>query len=316
MKAERLSKELLEVRSRLFVKDWQAVIFDVGFRLRNLREAVVLSDSPEMYRHAPVAVIAALETYFRGTVIHLINRGEPYRSRVADLVKEKIVIRDAISFFHGEDFTFGEVIAKSASCNSISDIHIWLEKLLDIDLKSLLGKVIDPYHKRNGFLDAPFIINDVETLYRNTEEAFRLRHIFAHEAAAQLVLNREDALRIIDSIRELTDGIDAVLWVTAYADLPLTQAEMTQHAYRNYQEEYEKLQTIIAHATKVAESNGIIDWFIANQRSWELFCKDWVEGGYRNQTGSMWPSVATSEHANLIRQRAEALKGWISSRGE
>ena len=315
MKNPHFSKELQEVRSRLSIGEWKAVIFDVGLRLLRLREAVKTSDSPEMCRHAPVAMIAALQTYFRGTVIDLIDRGEPYRSRVADLVKEKIVIRDAIAFFHGETFTFGEVIAKSASCNSISDIHVWLETLLAVNLKTLLTTSIDPSHLRNNYLDAPPIVSDVDTLYRNVDEAFRLRHVFAHEAAANLEISKEDALRLIDSIDEFTQGINAVLWVTAYADLPYTQAEITQESYRNYQQEKEKLQAIVAQAANVAAHAGKADWFNANQLSWESFCKDWIEGAYLQQDGSVWPAIAASEHANLVRQRAEALKRWISGLG-
>lgn len=314
MKSERLSKELVEVRSRLFVKDWQAVIFDVGYRLLELRKAVESSDSREIYRHTPVAVIAALETYFRGTIVDLVNRGEPYRSRVSDLVRDKVVIKDAISFFHGESFTFGEVIANFASCNSVSDIHTWLETLLNIDLKDHLKKAIEPHDKRNGYIDAPLIINDVNSLYRNIEETFQLRHIFAHEAAAQHNVDREYALQMINAIQDFTDGIYAVLWDTAYANLPLTTKEQNQYTYQNYQEENAKLMAVVAQATRIAERDGISNWFVTNQQSWESFCYDWIEQGYRNQNGSVWNSEANLKHATLIQQRTEMLRKWISSR--
>jgi hypothetical protein len=304
MKSERLSKELVEVRSRLFVRNWQAVIFDVGYRLLELRKAVESSDSREMYRHTPVAVIAALETYFRGTIVDLVNRGEPYRSRVSDLVRDKVVIKDAISFFHGENFTFGEVIANFANCNSVSDIHTWLETLLNID----------PHDKRNGYIDAPLIINDVNLLYRNVEEVFRLRHIFAHEAAAQHNVDKEHALQMINAIQDFTDGMYAVLWDTAFSNLPLTTRELNQYTYQNYQEENEKLMAVIAQATRIAERDGISNWFVTNQKSWESFCQGWIEQGYRNQNGSVWNSEANSEHATLIQQRTEMLIKWISSR--
>ncbi len=314
MRHERLSKELVEVRSRLLVNDWLAVIFDVGYRLLELRKAVESSNSREMYRHTPVAVIAALETYFRGTIVDLVNRGEPYRSRVSYLVKDKVVIKDAISFFHGESFTFGEVIANLASCNSISDIHTWLETLLNIDLKAHLKKAIDPHDKRNGYIDAPLIINDVNSLYRNIEEAFRLRHIFAHEAATQHNVDKECALQLINSIQNFTDGIYAVLWDTAFANLPLTTMEHNQYTCQSYREKNEKLMAVVAQAAKIAERDGISNWFVTNQKSWESFCQDWIEQGYRNQSGSVWESEANSEHATLIQQRAEMLKRWVSSR--
>lgn len=314
MKSERLSKELVEVRSRLFVKDWQAVIFDVGYRLLELRKAVESSDSQEMYRHTPVAVIAALETYFRGTIVDLVNRGEPYRSRVSDLVRDKVVIRDAISFFHGESFTFGEVIAKFASCNSVSDIHTWLETLLSLDLKAHLERAIEPHDKRNGYIDAPLIINDVNLLYRNVEETFQLRHIFAHEAAAQHNVDKEQALQMIKAIQEFTDGIYAVLWDTAFANLPLTTKEQNQYTYQKYREENEKLMAVVAEAARIAERDGILNWFVTNQKSWESFCQDWIEQGYRNQDGSVWASETNSEHATLIQQRTEMLQKWITSR--
>lgn len=311
---ENASREMAEVRSRLTI-GWDAVSFDVNRRLHALREAIDESDHPEIGRHVPVSAIAALQTMAKGLVIDLVKMGEPYRTRAGGLLKERIAIRDAIEWFHGEAFTFGEVVAHALKFNSITDVHAVVGALLGVDLKRCLASAVDPYKLRNGVKGAPPIVADVDALYRDVEEVFRVRHILAHEAAPNFALTKSDAARMLQSVILLVEGFDAVLWQTAYAHLPLTTYEMNVQAGSELTDAKRRLSEIVVRTLKLAQSAGApqADWFRKHQERWQDLNNDWFHHTYGQMDGTMWPSVSALEETEAIEARIGQLSRWNAS---
>jgi hypothetical protein len=306
---------LLEVRSRLVFGRWDVITVDVGDRLRALRKELGREDSPELYRHAPVAAIAALQTFVRGTLVGLIDEGDPYRSRAAGLVKEKIAVSDAISWFHGSSFTFGEVVARAVPCNSVAHVLSAFGVVLDGDVKQLLRTAVDPSERNEQPSQAPPVISDVDKLLADVETVFQARHVLAHEAAARFPSSRDVALRAVDSVKMLIAGLDAVLWQTAYVDRPLSQYEINQHAHTEYEKARAQLEAVVARAAKLADAEGCSEWFAATQSAWDNLCRNWVEGAYFNHSGTMWPGVGSNALAQLVKERTKHLENWLAMVG-
>lgn len=314
MKSDHMSRQIVAVRSRL-TTGWDTVSFDVNSRLHSLRRAIEEAEHPEIRRHIPVSAIAALQTMAKGLVVVLVEMGEPYRTRAAGLLKERIAIRDAIEWFHGESFTFGEVVAHVLSFNSMTDVHAVVEGLLGIDLKRALSAVVDPYHLRNHVKDAKPIVEDVDNLYRDVEEAFRARHILAHEAAPQFEVSETDAQRMVGSVTLLVTGIDALLWSTAYADLPLTTYEMNVHAGSGLRGAKERLAAVVSRVRELAErEGGDASWFVEHQARWQVLCDEWFQHTYGGLDGTMWPSVSALTEKDWIEDRITQLIQWNAIR--
>jgi hypothetical protein len=293
---------------------WDTVAFDVQMRLHTLRQAIGEADHPEIGRHIPVSAIAALQTMAKGLVVDLIKIGEPYRKRAGGLLKERIAIRDAVDWFHGEAFTFGEVVAHALSFNSMTDVHTVVESLLGVDLKRCLSNAIDPYDLRNGTKYAKRIVADVDALYREVQEVFRIRHILAHEAAPRLNVRRSDAQDMLNSISTLARGIDAVLWATAYADLPLTTYEMNVRAGSELRAARERLAAVVEGTrTHLESGGGDGTWFIAHQGRWQALTDEWFQHTYGKLDGTMWPSVSALEEKDWIDARTKQLAQWNAS---
>jgi hypothetical protein len=313
LKNDHVSREIVEVRSRL-TTGWDTVSFDVNTRLHMLRRAIGEADHPEIRRHIPVSAIAALQTMAKGLVVDLIKIGEPYRTRAGGLLKERIAIKDAIEWFHGEAFTFGEVVAHALTFNSMTDVHTVVESLLGVDLKRRLSTAVDPYHLRNGVKGAQPIVQDVDVLYGGVQEVFRIRHILAHEAAPNFEVSKADANRMLDSVILLVTGIGAVLCATAYADLPLTTYEMNVHAASKLQAARERLAAVVARTRDIAERNGDdASWFTGHQARWQALCDEWFQQTYGKLDGTMWTSVSALEEKACIEDRIKQLTQWNAS---
>lgn len=313
MKSDPVSREIAEVRSRL-TTGWDTVSFDVNNRLRTLHQAILEASHPELARHVPVSAIAALQTMAKGLVINLVELGEPYRTRAGGLLKDRIAIKDAIEWFHGDAHSFGEVVAHAIKFNSMTDVHTVIENLLGVDLKRCLSAAIDPYQLRNDVQDAEILVKDVDILYRDVQEAFRVRHILAHEAASKFEIDKEDAQRMLESVILFVTGVDAVLWTTAYAHFPLTTYEMNTHAAAELQQARESLAAVVARTREIAEKYGrAASWFTEHQARWQEQCDDWFRHTYGKLSGTMWSSVSALEEKDWIEARISLLTQWNAS---
>ncbi|MFM0123296.1 MULTISPECIES: copper chaperone [Paraburkholderia] len=96
-----LQKEAEETRSRLLIGDWGAANPDVAFRLASLRELLKRSEDDQVNPHVVVATVAALQTDIRGVIVSLCKLDNTYRGRAAELLQEKISIKDALGWIGG-----------------------------------------------------------------------------------------------------------------------------------------------------------------------------------------------------------------------
>lgn len=130
---EELQREAIGARSRLSVKRWDAMQSDVQSRMFEL-EKLIGGSNDEIHRHVVVAMIATLQTYFRGTIIAITDFGDVYRERAAERITEKVSMKDALTWFNDKSVTFWELVAHFSSCNSTTDVFSWMGALLNCDL--------------------------------------------------------------------------------------------------------------------------------------------------------------------------------------
>ena len=285
--------------------------FDVQTRMAALKNLIGSSENDEIHRHVVVALIAALQTYFRGTIVAITDSGDDYRERAAERITEKISMKDALTWLSGKSVTFGELVAHVASCNSATDVISWLGTLLNCNFKDALASSVSEYDQRNGKVDPPLIVSDVDKLLSELSEAFRLRHILAHEAATNLQIDADTCRTMWNAVQTLLKGINAVLWTTAYKKLPLTQAEMAKHAYADVREARKELAEVLRRARNLSRSDGTSAWLRANHIAWMKGMTDWYRNTYGKLRGTLWPSVSAADRAAVIRSRVEQISQWV-----
>lgn len=313
MKPNRLEdvfKEALDFRSRVFLEDWDIAQYDGLRRMHDLQKLIDKYDDPEFFRHAIVSAIAALQTFHRATIVQITNQGEPYRGRAAERFTEKFSLKDAISAISGNAISFGELAAHLAPCNSLTDIISWLDALLGESTKALIKHAVQPYDIRNGVTNPRKLVSDVDELFANIETAFRTRHIFAHEAAVNFSIKKDECREILQSIDNFMQSIEAALWVTVFKDHPLTQAEMTVHAIAAARKARNELATVLRRMRNIARREGTSTWLRRNHQLWSEAERDWYKNTYYSQQGTIWPSLANSDMAESYRARARQIKSW------
>lgn len=306
-------QEIEEVRSRLFLKRWDTMSFDVQARLTQLNKLFSAPTDNEIQRHIVVASIAALQTFHRGTIIAIVDSGDEFKARVAEKVTEKISMKDALTWQSGKTASFGELVAHSAPCNSVTDLLSWLDTLLACNMKQAMSEAIDPYDLRNEVAAPARVVSDIDRLLIDLAEAFRLRHIFAHEAASEVTVSADQSRFLLEAVNLWIQAVDAVLWTTVHKDLPLTQSEMNQHANEEVMAARKELADAMKIALREARNAGSASWLIGNHFTWMKATMDWTRCTYGSLQGTLWPAVAGSDLAKAIRTRTEQVMDWNSS---
>lgn len=306
-------KDIEEIRSRLYLQRWEWFESGVHERLHELKKLIDIDAGAELHRHVVVSAIAALQTFHRGTIVSIVDLGDEYKVRAAESITEKFSMKDALNWLSGKNVTFGEFVAHSAPCNSVNDLISRLDTLLACDTKKALADAIDPYDRRNGKDSPDRIVADVDCLMADLAEAFRLRHIFAHEAAPFVKVSADGCLKLHGAVAKWVTAVNAILWATAFQHLPLTQCEMNMHASVEVIEARKKLAKAMRKALTGARTSGSAAWLRKNHFAWMNATMDWVRGTYGSLQGSMWPAVGGADLAKAIQTRAEQVILWNES---
>lgn len=313
MKANRLDdvfKEALDFRSRVLLEDWSIAKYDAARRIFDLEGLLEKYDDSEIFRHAIVSSIAALQTFHRAVIVQVTNQGEPYRDRAAERFTEKFSLKDSISAISGNTISFGELAAHLAPCNSLTDVISWLDALLGESAKSLIRNAVKPEHLRNGVENPQKLVVDVDDLFATIDTAFRIRHIYAHEAAVNFEIEKTECRKMVSSIGKLMQAIDAALWVTVFKNHPLTQIEMTVNAIAEARKARSELAVVLKKTRRIAQRDKMSAWLRNNHRLWTEATRDWYKNTYSAQQGTIWPSLANADMAETYRARARQLKSW------
>jgi hypothetical protein len=144
----------------------------------------------ELFRYFPIAVVGALEGYFRMLYADLINSGDPYARRAHAF---RNVRRDppAVSHAHPRKITRGEFIAHQLRHNSFRDISDNMSILLGTKFDSLLASdSVAP------FATFAWGRNYLQHLAAELNELFRLRHLLCHELATKVKLTAKRARQL------------------------------------------------------------------------------------------------------------------------
>lgn len=304
--------EIEEVRSRVALQNWSAVSHDVENRLYRLKNLIGTDETNELHRHVIVSSIAALETFHRGTIIAIIEAGDAYRQRAADGIQEKFSMSDALKWMTSKSASFAELVAHSSKLSSLEVILSNFSRLLCIDVKSSLQNVTSPMDRRKHPEERRSIVEDTDDLLKNISEGYRLRHIFAHEAASSIEIDKFKCAQINSAASIWVEAIDAMLWETIYIDQPITTHEMITHASLELKKARGLLAKAMTSALRNTRGSNTRRWLRHNHFQWMASIQDWVDGSYGSMPGTMWRPISISERASAIGARAQMINKWNS----
>ncbi len=267
----------------------------------------------EFHRHVVVASIAALQTFHRGTLVSIIDSGDEYRERAAEAISEKFLMKDALGWLRGQSATFGELVAHTAPCNSVSDLLSWLGKLLACDMRVAVAEAINPHDRRNRIANPVKLVANTDEMLSRLADAFRLRHIFAHEAAPNVEIDADYCRLLFEAVTTWIRAVDGVLWTTVYTSLPLTTREMNDHGRAEVMSARKGLADAMRVALKDARQAGSADWLRRNHRKWKAVVSEWSDNTYATLQGTMWPPIKAADLAEAVRKRTKQVGDWTQN---
>jgi hypothetical protein len=152
----------------------------------------------------------------------LIDIGNPYLERSAKLVsKFDFTIFNEIN---KKQFTIGEFIGHSLSCNRLEDINTNFSAILNVDfLEQLkLHSRVSYYELQNS--DFHFFNNNSDRIFETIKRVFELRHVFCHELALNTEVTFAEAEIFLDTsirfITQLEDYINEIRGISYEKMLP------------------------------------------------------------------------------------------------
>lgn len=269
---------------------------------------------PELFRHFPVAAIAALEGHFKVTVATIINTGSPYLERGLLLAKDRLKSAvDVVPLLHRQTVTIGEVIAHVIPFNSVSSLENAFGALFDSNFKGMIAGAKSPYEVRNEYESPSALVPSVADLWSSLSLAFERRHILAHEAATKFLVSFDDAKSVLDSCALFVSALDAVMWSTIWKDEPLTQYEMNVAAWDRCKAVRATLASDLRRALAVATENGERARFRRLHALWKAFSRQWTDWEMEPfAMGSTRPMLAAYSQESALAARLSTIQNWLS----
>lgn len=262
-----------------------------------------------------IRLVTILEVFTREWVAKIIDAGDPYTTRGADLVKGTLKIDFALArALVGRELSFGELVSHEIPVNGIGDIDRVFSKLIDIPLFGHLQGAVDRWAMRVGDEPSAPIMPDPNKVRKNLARLFEQRHIFVHELPEQQDVEAEMLDAYILSTSQFVNVADEVFNTLLYGDYPITQSEMNAAAAADAAKVDDELVAVLT----VLDPDGGDEDLRASQAAWEAYRDRQAEyrsGINRPDHGTIAPLLYNSEVEKLTRERVELLK-WYRDREE
>jgi hypothetical protein len=172
-----------------------------------LRGVMLFDDraEEELYRHVPIGLVACMEGFFRLVYADLVDHGPPFRDNAAKLPNVTFSLETALTI-QRQSVSIGEFVAHLLPISSLEDINRSVSTLIGSDFLKRFKQVRAAQPRQLTLFPDLDADSDAEIL-RAASRTFELRHIFCHELAPLLQVERGEIAAIADHIVEF-------LWIS------------------------------------------------------------------------------------------------------
>lgn len=260
------------------------------------------------YQFIVIRLVTIIEVFTRDWVAMIIDAGDPYTNRGADLVKGALKIDFALAqALIGRRISFGDLISHDISTNSIGDIEKIFSKLLNLSFFDHLEGIVDRWKiEVEGKSVAPFM-PDATWAKSIIAKLFVRRNIIVHELPECDQISYEEIDQYINACSQFINASVQVFMNFLYGEYPLTQAEMNVAAYEKAKLANEEMIEII----KSIDSNGQNTELQISQEAWVFFRDreaEFTSGINAENSGSMTSMLHSLVLEKLTRDRIQQLE--------
>src|SRR5690606_34872667 len=192
--------------------------------------------------------------------------------------------------------TVGEFISHILPCNNFDDINANLSTLADIDFADQIKKF-----QRESIFDhvndnSKLFIKNSKQIISDIKRTFELRHIFCHEFATNLRIDKDEILRCFNNSRIFLNQTNDFIWDLIYPNAPETQADMDNHASETFDKADTELTELILTIKEASKEHSYmtlnIDLLDKSISEWKKYRDVKAElDASVVEGGSMYPSI-------------------------
>ena len=267
----------------------------------------------ELLKYIPIATVACFEAFFRSVYKELIDFGNPFSENAIKFNQSKNVKFDfeIINAIQSKTVTVGEFISHILPCNNFADINTNLSTIANIDFTEQIKKFKGLSDNSNE-ISNKFIENS-EQILKDIKKTFELRHIFCHEFATNLIIDKDEILRCFNNSKVFINQTNNFIWNLLYPNAPETQTGMNIQASDEFEYYENELSELIITIKKAKTENLDFDinvvLFDKTIELWKIYRKSVAElNSSIVEGGSMYPLLYASSLTNTTKEKIESLK--------
>lgn len=262
-----------------------------------------------------IRLVTILEVFTRDWVTELVDAGDPYTSRAAELVKGSLKIDYAMAqALVGKQVSFGELVSHEIPVNDIGDIERAFSALIDDQLFTCLEGVSDRWAITEEGKPAPLIFPNPQWARQQLGRLFAARHVIVHELPDDRSDEVADIADFVSATCQFVEAVDQYCDKLLHGDRPLTQLEMNFAAAEKAEKAEAELQEVLSKL----EAEGANPTLAASQRAWTDYRRHQAEFRSRindPMPGSIAPMIYHDEMERISRARIAELD-WYLTREE
>lgn len=269
----------------------------------------------ELLKYIPIATVACFEAFFRSVYKELIDFGKPFSDNVVKFNQAQNVKFDfdIVNAIQTKTVTVGEFVSHILPCNNFEDINKNLSLLCSIDFADQIKKF-----KRESIFEhvndnSKQFIDNGDQIIADIKRTFELRHIFCHEFATNLHIDKDEILRCFNNAKLFLNQTNDFVWDLIYPNAPETQTDMNIQASDEFEKFENDLSVLISTIKEAKNENSDFDLnvglFDKTIEQWKIYRKTKAESDASVvEGGTMYPLLYASSLTNTTKEKIESLK--------
>lgn len=271
--------------------------------------------SKELLKYIPIATVACFEAFFRSVYKELIDFGKPFSDSVVKFNQAQNVKFDfdIVNAIQSKTVTVGEFISHILPCNNFEDINKNLSLLCSIDFADQIKKF-----KRESIFEhvndnSKQFIENGDQIIADIKRTFELRHIYCHEFATNLPIDKDEILRCFNNAKLFLNHTNDFIWDLIYPNAPETQTDMNIQASDEF-ERFENDLSVLISTIKEAKKENLdfdlnVELFDKTIEQWKIYRKTKAElDASVVEGGTMYPLLYASSLTATTKEKIESLK--------
>jgi hypothetical protein len=295
--------------------------YDFTFRLEDIERAFSENldyngdFNDELLKYIPIATVACFESFFRSAIKEIIDFGKPFLDNVGKFNQAKNVKFDfeIINAFRAKEVTVGEFVSHILPCNNYEDIDSNLSILANINFTTSLKdfKRESMYQKLNE--STKLFSENSDKIIADIKRTFELRHIFCHEFATNLKIDKDEIIKCYTSSKIFLNHTNQFIWHLLYPNAPQTQSAMNIAASKQFEKLESELAELIITIKETVNQNEVRGFdnelFDASMEQWKRYRKSVAElEANKFREGTIFSMILSNSLSSTTQKQITSLK--------